>query len=200
MISCATLAMQGETECGDCCGYWETPERLIVAVADGLGHGPEAALAAQMAMACIGSALNDSIEQLFCRCDMRLQATRGVALSVVVIEKQSGLMTLASVGNIRTLLIEKEKEKEKDRRFGATRGIVGGGYGRLSSEQYTIKSGDVLALFSDGLDEFTNVRKATLSMPMPITNSTAEYAAFLLEKLANRADDAALLLYRYEGE
>ena len=189
MISCATLPMKGETACGDRCGYWETPDRLIVAVADGLGHGPEAAVAAETAMACIGSTLDGSLEQLFWHCDQCLQVTRGVALSVVFIEKQSGLMTLASVGNIRTLLIE----KEKDRRFGATRGIVGGGYGRLNPDHFTIKEGDVLVLFSDGVDEFTDVRKAM----QPTTDLTAQCAASLLGKLANREDDAALLLYRY---
>lgn len=189
MISYATLPMKGETACGDRCSYWETPDRLIFAVADGLGHGPEAAVAAETAMACIGSALDMSLEQLFLHCDGCLQLTRGVALSVVVIEKQSGLMTLASVGNIRTLLIE----KDKDRRFGATRGIVGGGYGRLKPDRFTIQVGDVLALFSDGLDEFADVRKAILST----TDLTAQCAASLLEKLANRADDAALLLYKY---
>lgn len=191
MISCATFPMKGETACGDRCGYWETPDRLIVAVADGLGHGPEAAVAAETAMVCIGSALDMSLEQLFRYCDQCLQATRGVALSVVVIEKKSGLMTLASVGNIRTLLIE--KEKEKDRRFGATRGIVGGGYGRLNPDYFTIKTGDVLVLFSDGLNEFTDVRKAMLGT----TNLTEQCAIPLLEKLANREDDAALLLYQY---
>lgn len=189
MISCATLPMKGETACGDRCAYWETSDRLIVAVADGLGHGPEAAVAAETAMACIGSALDGPLEKLFWQCDMSLQATRGVALSVVVIEKQSGLMTLASVGNIRTLLIQ----EGKDRRFGATRGIVGGGYGRLNPEHFKIKAGDVLALFSDGVDEFADVRKAMLS----IIDLTAQCAASLLEKLANREDDAALLLYRH---
>lgn len=189
MISCATLPMAGETECGDRCGWWDTPERIILAVADGLGHGPEAALAAEVTMACIGSALDESIEQLFYRCDARLQSTRGVALSVAVIHKNTGVVTLASVGNIRTLLIG----QGKDYRFGATRGIVGGGFGQLNPERCTFQTGEWLALFSDGLDEFTDVRKALLQTEEP----SADCAASLLKKLATRSDDAALLLYQH---
>jgi len=189
MISCATLPMGGEIECGDRCGWWDTPEKLIVAVADGLGHGPEAAVAAEIAIACVGSALEESLEQLFLRTNARLQVTRGVALSVAIIHKQSGVTTLASVGNIRTLLMT----EKRDCRFGASRGIVGGGYGRLHPECFTILAGEVLALFSDGLNEFTDLRKAILNA----TESVDECATAVLKKLADGADDAALLLYRH---
>lgn len=189
MISCATLPMTGETACGDRCGWWDTPDKFIVAVADGLGHGPEAALAAEIAMACIGSSLDEPLEAVFSRCDARLQATRGAALTVAVIQKSSGITTIAAVGNIRTLLMT----SQKDCRFGAARGIVGGGYRRLNSEQFTILPGDVLALFSDGLDEFTDIRAAMLQPP----DLAEDRAASLLQSLADRNDDAALLLYRH---
>jgi serine phosphatase RsbU (regulator of sigma subunit) len=181
--------------CGDHCGWWNTPEIIVVAVADGLGHGPEAALAAEMAMMCIESSLGKSLEQLFLYCQENLQSTRGVALTVAFINKKSGLTKLASVGNIRTILIK----KDKDYRFGSARGIVGGGYGRLNPEEFIICPGDVLALFSDGLDEFTDVRKALLENVENVENveQSNNHAAYLLEKLAGRADDAALLLYHH---
>jgi phosphoserine phosphatase RsbX len=189
MISCATLPKRGEAECGDRCGWWETPEKLILAVADGLGHGPDAAVAAEIALACIGSALEASPEQLILRCNARLQDTRGVALTVVVLQKHSGVTTIASVGNIRTVLMT----AKKDCRFGAARGIVGGRYGRLKPECFRICPGDVLVLFSDGLDEFTDMRKAMLTG----TESSDDCAASILKKLANGTDDASLLLYRH---
>jgi len=189
MISYAVLPIAGEIACGDRCGWWETPERMVVAVADGLGHGPEAALAADMAMACIGAALEESLEQLFARCDVRLQTTRGVALSVVSIDKHSGLSTFASVGNIRTLLMT----QAKDHRFGAARGIVGGGYARLNPEHFSLRNGDVLALFSDGLDEFTDLRQDLFGASVAVDDQAAK----ILEKLSNRRDDAALLIYRH---
>lgn len=192
MISYATLPIINEVVCGDKCGWWDTPEAIIIAVADGLGHGPEAALAAEIAMACIESSLGDSLEQLFLHCNTHLQSTRGVALTIASINKANGLTRLASVGNIRAILL-KNNTGNKDYRFGSTRGIVGGGYAQLNPEEFMTNPGDVLVLFSDGLNEFTDIRKALIENH----NQNNNYAKLLLDKLADRADDAAILLYHY---
>lgn len=142
-ISCSTRPYAGRIECGDRCGWWMTPERIVMAVADGLGHGPEAAYAAEIAMACIGAGLERSFDEIFAACDVRLRDTRGVALAVAVVTLGSGQLTISSVGNIRTVLLT----SGKDCRFGGSRGIVGAGYARLTPEVRTLSRGDVLALF-----------------------------------------------------
>lgn len=191
MISCATLPKAGETDCGDQCRWWTTAHHLVLAVADGLGHGPEAAQASNLAMQCVAEGLNDALEDIFLRCDHQLRATRGVAMAVAVVHQGSGRVTLASVGNIRVVLTT----ATKDFRFGAARGIVGGGYACLTPEHFTLVPGNVLALFSDGLDEFTDLRSA-LGNPPDVSDSRTE---LLLGQWSQRKDDAALLLYRHEA-
>ncbi len=43
-------ALLGQRECGDQCLVEELPDFILLAVADGLGHGAEAALAAKKAL------------------------------------------------------------------------------------------------------------------------------------------------------
>lgn len=160
-----------------------------MAVADGLGHGAEAAYAAEVAMACIGAGLERSFDDIFAACDLRLRDTRGVALAVAVVAIDSGQLTIASVGNIRTLLLT----ASKDCRFGGSRGIVGGGYTRLTPQVQTLSRGDVLVLFSDGVDEFSELRK-TLEETAYFPN---DQASVVLARWARLDDDAAVLIYRH---
>ena len=81
----------------------------------------------------------------------------------------------------------------KDHRFGAARGIVGGCYARLNPEHFSLRNGDVLALFSDGLDEFTDLRQDLFGASVAVDDQAAK----ILEKLSSRRDDAALLIYRH---
>jgi hypothetical protein len=162
-----------------------------MALADGLGHGPEAAHAAEVAMACIGAGLERPFDEIFAACDARLRDTRGVALAVAVVSTDSGLLTMASVGNIRSVLLKTGKEY----RLGGTRGIVGGGYGRLVPEEKPLSRGDVLALFSDGLDEFSSLRES-IDSTAPFSR---DQASIVLNRWARPDDDAAVLIYRQKN-
>lgn len=188
-VSCAMRPCAGQIDCGDRCGWWTTPARIIMAVADGLGHGPEAAYAAEVAMACIGGGLDRPLEGFFSACDRRLRDTRGVALAVAVVAIDTGQITVASVGNIRSVLLKSDKVH----RFGASRGIVGGGYVHLTPEVRPLASGDVLALFSDGVDEFSELRK-TLQEAECLSR---DQASAVLSRWSRPDDDAAVLIYRH---
>ena len=190
-ISCSTRPCAGQSDCGDRCGWWATPTRIVMVVADGLGHGPEAAYAAEVAIACVGAGLQRPLEDIFAVCDSRLRSTRGVGLAVAVVAIDSGEMTIASVGNIRTVLLT----PGKDYRFAGSRGIVGASYARLTPEVRTLADGDVLALFSDGVDEFSVLRETL--------NKTAilfqDQASAVLARWARSDDDAAVLIYHHES-
>jgi phosphoserine phosphatase RsbX len=188
-LSCATRPCTGQSECGDRCGWWATSARIVMAVADGLGHGPEAAYAAEISMACIGAGLDRPFVDIFAACDRRLRDTRGVALAVAVVTIDTEQVTVASVGNIRSVLLK----TDKDYRFGASRGIIGGGYARLTPEVRTLASGDVLALFSDGVDEFSSLRE-TLN---ETAHLSTDQASAVLTRWARPDDDAAVLVYRH---
>jgi len=159
-----------------------------MAVADGYGHGPEAAYAAEIAMTCIGARPERQFEEFFSACDTRLSDTRGVALAVAIVDIESGNMTMAAVGDVRIVLMQENKSLH----IRCTRGIVGGGHDRLIPRTMATFPGAMLALFSVGLDAFfplaQTLEKATLS--------STNRAQTVLDHFARDGEEAAVLIYR----
>ena len=188
-IGYATLAFKGESCCGDVGGWWQSESRQVLALADGLGHGPAAHQAAFAAMQCIERHQQASCSALFAACDARLLETRGAVLAIAIIDLDSNLLTLGSVGNIRSILLT----SEGDVRLGAERGIVGAGYVCAAPEQKLLAPGDTLVLFSDGIDA-TAVVRTCLGGAQDTPQMMADR---MLAGWALDTDDASVLVYRH---
>lgn len=190
-ITSAKRAIEGESVCGDSCGWWVSGGRTVLALADGLGHGGKAAQAAEAALACIGANLEEDCETIFHRCDAALRDTRGAALALAIIDSRDGRLTIATVGNIRALLLS----DQADLRLDGTRGIVGAGYRRLVPETLPLLPGNTLALFSDGVEEFPALRDFFGESAWPMD----EQAQRFLERWGRSDDDASILVCRHLG-
>ena len=188
-IGFATRPLAGEAVCGDRCSWWVSDNRLVLAAVDGLGHGKDAAHAADLAIDCIESCLDEDCGEIFFKCDTRLRDTRGAALAVSIIEPSKGRMTVGTVGNIRVLLLR----GSQNRRLDGGRGIVGAGYKNFLPQTLNLAAGDILTMFSDGLDEFPALRE-TLTDPTITVN---EQAQAILDRWARDDDDASVLIYRH---
>ncbi|MBK6999969.1 MAG: SpoIIE family protein phosphatase [Rhodoferax sp.] len=177
----------GESHCGDQCGVWQDESgQVLLALADGLGHGPQAAKAAKAALHAIGELRAHPCEDIFAYCDDKLRDTRGVALALALIEPALGRLRFASVGNVRAVLLH----GDRDLRLGSARGIVGAGYSELAPETLAFGAGDSLFLYSDGLDELLPLRD--LLRPAVTAHAVAETA---LQRWAKANDDASMLVY-----
>jgi negative regulator of sigma-B (phosphoserine phosphatase) len=190
-VGYATRAMPGETACGDQCAVWLRPERIVLALADGLGHGAHAAHAAEAALRCIGARLDSDCDTLFAECDRQLRDTRGVALALAIVEPALARVTVAAVGNIRGVLLT----TGRDRRLPGACGIVGAGYTGLVPERLALAPGDQLVLYSDGLQELLPLRELLCAADAP----PQALAGTALQLWASERDDASILIYRYEG-
>ncbi|MBK1673885.1 hypothetical protein CKO35_11315 [Ectothiorhodospira shaposhnikovii] len=184
----ALRPMAGETLCGDQIGCWRQGEVLHIALADGLGHGPEAHHAACSAMEHLMALGSLPPSRLISQCDTLLRGTRGVALAMALIDGQ-GELTHIAVGNIRALLLREGKVT----RLGGTRGIVGAGFHRLYAEHHPLQPGDWLVMFSDGIREDVPIMDA-----LKDATPTDQTARTLLQRWARDNDDASILLYRHE--
>jgi len=159
-----------------------------MAVADGLGSGPEEA---EAAMSCISTGLERPLHEMFATLDAQLCDTHGVALAIAAVEIDSWNMSIASVGNIRTVLLKESGEYHMRN----TSGIVGAGYDQLISDTRILSPGDVLALYSDGLDAYFALRE-TLEIA---ALSSLDMARTVLDRWARVGEDAAILICRHEA-
>ncbi len=180
--------LPGETLCGDQLGYFHSQDRLRLAVADGLGHGPEAHQAAAAVMQVLSAEPDLELAELFARCDRALLGSRGAALAVVDVEPRAERIVHASVGNVRALLMP----HGRIRRLSGARGIVGAGFRGLRPEAFPLQHGDWLLLFSDGIPE-----NADFSSVIRDSDPSDALVGELLARWASPRDDACLMLYRH---
>src|SRR6266571_213760 len=101
----ASLALPGEAESGDRHLVKPVGTSVLVAVVDGLGHGAEAASAAQAAVAALERHASESLVGLVERCHRALKGTRGAVMSVAAFSRHDRSMTWVGVGNVEGLLV-----------------------------------------------------------------------------------------------
>src|SRR5437764_15254403 len=97
----ATVALPGEAQSGDRHLVKPVGTGVLVAVVDGLGHGAEAATAAQAAVAALERHATESPIALIERCHRALKGTRGVVMSVALFARPERSMTWRGVGHVR---------------------------------------------------------------------------------------------------
>jgi negative regulator of sigma-B (phosphoserine phosphatase) len=148
----ATAALGGEDESGDRHLVAVDGGRALVAVMDGLGHGKEAALAADIAVATLSRHPHEPVISLIRDCHERLKGTRGVAMSVASIDASSQTMEWAGVGNVEGLLLRARLELVPLRESLVLRaGVVGFRLPTLRSSVVRLEVGDTLIFATDGI-------------------------------------------------
>src|SRR5437868_3322308 len=90
--------IDGETDCGDQYLVKKLSNATLIAVADGLGHGKSAALAANKAMDVLRTSRQESLVSLMQECHAALQHTRGVVM--ILIHLSDNKISWLGVGNV----------------------------------------------------------------------------------------------------
>src|SRR2546426_6795505 len=101
----ATLALPGQAESGDLHLVKPVGSGVLVAVVDGLGHGAEAATAAQAAVAALERHATESPVALVERCHRALKGTRGAGMSVAVVGRPQRSVTGVGGGDVGGLVV-----------------------------------------------------------------------------------------------
>src|ERR1700694_2593580 len=96
----ASLPIARETESGDAHVLVPTSNGYLAGVVDGLGHGPEAAIAARAVAETLRSHANDAVAHLMLRCHQESRRTRGAVLSLASVSINDNTMTWLGVGNV----------------------------------------------------------------------------------------------------
>ena len=166
--------------------------RLVVAVIDGLGHGPEAAHAAGRAAEIIETHPDERPDALLRRCHDALRSTRGAAMTVASIDPVVGEMTWLGVGNVQATVLQR-RTRDAGREWVPLRGgVVGYLLPSLRPGTVRLQRDDVLVLATDG------VRPVFGEWPAP-AEAPQEVADRILADQSRGTDDALVLVARYRG-
>jgi hypothetical protein len=151
-IGVAQRACSGETESGDRCVVKTSANRTLIGVIDGVGHGHEAALAADAAAEVLGTFAGESVTPLLQRCHERLRSTRGAAITLVVLDLGGSSAEWVGAGNVAVALLQTDSAGRRQCRELLVRGgIVGSQLPTTGAFRLALRGGDTLALATDGV-------------------------------------------------
>jgi anti-sigma regulatory factor (Ser/Thr protein kinase) len=106
-IACRPVA--GKTICGDAWHVMREGLKVTVLLADGLGHGPLAAMAATAARLTPADAPLGTAAQTVANAQEASQQAAGAALGVACLDVAAGRMTFAGIGNIAGCILDHQK-------------------------------------------------------------------------------------------
>jgi len=185
----STLApYPGEIICGDSWAWRDTPSGRTVLLADGLGHGVEAARAADTAKRLFQDHAAEPCEQLMERMHRALGSTRGAALAIARIDAETRVVRFVGVGNISAALVS----AGKTRRMVSHNGTAGYVAPRIREFIYEYTDGPLIILHSDGLTS----RWDLSAYPGLTTQHPSLVAGVLLRDHRRGRDDASVVAIR----
>jgi negative regulator of sigma-B (phosphoserine phosphatase) len=190
----AVQAFSKQPESGD--GYLveSYPSGVLVAVVDGLGHGPRAAVVAKTAVAALEGHAHESVDLLIKRCHQELLGTRGAVMSLAAFSARDEAMTWVGVGNVAGLFLRADQKAARPREALLSRGgVVGYHLPSLYPAVLSICPGDTLVFATDGL-------QSGFTEGVALGDSPQEIADHLLGTYDRGTDDALVLVARYVGE
>jgi phosphoserine phosphatase RsbX len=189
----AQFVLPGQRESGDRHIVRCNHNGVLAAAIDGIGHGEEAANAANVAASILKDSVNQPIIALVENCHERLRPTRGVVLSLASIDMSHGMMTWLGVGNVQGVLLRAGTRERRIQEVLLLRGgVIGSQLPPLQAAVLPVARGDTLVFGTDGVrGEFIE----TLSAP----ENPQRAADRILERYRTGNDDALVLVVRFIG-
>lgn len=178
----------GEPVSGDC---WLADERhgvYRVTVIDGLGHGPDAALAARTARDALVARPELGPAMALEASHDALRGLRGAAISIARIDLQGGLLAYTGIGNVEARLLQDGREQ----RLVPVRGIVGHVFRLVRVTEVALAPTWLLVMHTDGVTGRFELR----DLVEPDAPDPATLARTLLERWGRDTDDACVVVAR----
>ncbi|MCA1668517.1 MAG: SpoIIE family protein phosphatase [Thermomicrobia bacterium] len=185
-VSAATRPYPGEVENGDRWSVHRGTRTCRIAVIDGLGHGPEAAIAARAACDALAAHPDAAAVEALALCHRALVGTRGAAISIAVVDPGNAELTYAGVGNVEGRVWKGDGEQ----RLTIYRGIVGKVMPTV--RPFTVALGDdwLLLMHTDGISS-----RFALSRATPLQGGSPQMLADrLLHESGKGIDDATMVV------
>ena len=143
-----TSPYPGEDVSGDAWASYQGADLTQVIVADGLGHGAQAAEASQAALVAFQRHAGNAPAEVLVRVHEALRHTRGAAVAIASISRERGLLCYSGIGNISATIVSRDHTM---RSLVSHHGTVGSVARKFQEFQHPWTATDLLVLHSDGL-------------------------------------------------
>lgn len=187
-VSGLCVAAPGETVSGDGWACIVAAGRAVVMMADGLGHGPQAAEASDLAIQMFAAHADSRPQDIVQSLHGALRSTRGAAVAVAELDAAGRCITFCGVGNIVGRLMSATQDKSMLSQHG-TAGV------QIRSPRdigYDWPDHSLLILHSDGIATRWDLSRS----PAIVQHSTAVIAAWILRDFSRGRDDATVVVVR----
>jgi serine/threonine protein phosphatase PrpC len=189
----AFSTIPGESVSGDLHLVKTFSDGVLVAAVDGLGHGDEAAIAAKMAVATMEQHAKESVVSLVNLCHTALLRTRGVVMTVALLDGRQEALTWLGVGNVEGTLLREDAGANTARESVLLRGgVVGYQLPPLRPSVFPLVPQDTLILATDGIE-------SGFAGGLKLSDPPQKIADHILAKHYKGTDDALVLVVRYLG-
>lgn len=141
------VPLRGETDCGDAWRIVVGRQHVSVLIADGLGHGPDAAAAAEIATTVFLRLASEPPEAILLAMNDAMRNSRGAAISVVVIDRAARLARFSGVGNVDGCVVAAGRTEH----LIPQNGIIGHTMPVLRPRSLPWQPGARLVMHSDGI-------------------------------------------------
>jgi anti-sigma regulatory factor (Ser/Thr protein kinase) len=182
--------IDGERYAGDDAAFVRLEDGgLVIAVADGLGHGREAREAAHVAVECVVAHPERSPNILLEDVHALLAKTRGAVMAIARLDP-TRVLDVSLAGNVAARTVG--RREGVDRRYAGPSFTLGspGRVARMRVETDSLGAHEMFLMFSDGVSSRLAIDAAQFSVP------TIVAARRLLDAWSDRRDDALLALVR----
>lgn len=191
-VACAPLP--GQSESGDRYVCETFTDGVLLALVDGIGHGPEAAVAAKTACAILKTHAAEPVIALAERCHRALRFTRGAVMSLAAFDLKHNLLTWLGIGNVQGVMRRFALPTEGTEELLFLRaGVVGSQLPPLQASVLPVAAGDMLVLATDGVTSGFGPRITSCETPL-------RTAQAILDRYNKQTDDALVLVVRYQGQ
>lgn len=187
VLGALALPIAGEEECGDGWAFGCLDAGATVLAADGLGHGPEAARAANAAIETFGRERDLEPGALMQRLHESLRITRGAAVALARIDCARDEVRFAGIGNISAWVLQHGR-----RALVSHNGIVGHNMRKVQEFAAPFPPGALCIMHSDGLQTQWDLE----AYPGLAARHPSLVAAILMRDFSRRRDDAMVLAVR----
>ena len=183
-----SIAKAGEEVCGDAWSVSDAGNVRTLLVADGLGHGPEAAEAAVEAVRLFHRYNGHTVANLIDYIHGGLRATRGAAVSIARFDPAAKNINFSGIGNVAGMMVTAGETK----RMVSMAGTAGFNTRKIRAFDYPFSHG-LIILHSDGLATSVTIdRYPNLAALHP-----SLIAAILYRDFTRHRDDATVLVAKW---